>query len=192
MTRPLSVAASPRQLTIRTALVGDAIDAVLIPGPPRTGIRRLYLLDLLIGYGLRSEMHRGWWCQRALRLHGPRRTFADMRPGPPDDEPSRFRDAGWRRLWQVHPSVGPKGFDGWHDHWKCEVRAEFRRHAVQVSWHQIRPRLEEETGYREIWTHDNAIDAARVYSSKPKSLAYRTLMTLIDNPTVWTKVKHAA
>lgn len=181
------------QLPLLPAYVRDALDSVLIAGPPKTGIRRLYLLDLLVGYGLRSEMSRGWWCRRALRLHTCRRTheyYAEQRGYRlgPTDSPAEWRDPAYRRAWQVHPAVDS---GEWHSEWKAPWRSKLRARAVQVAWRAMRERLHEETGHRAIWTADEAADAARVYASSPKGIAYRALMTLVDNPLIWSR-SHAA
>ena len=189
----------------------DAIDSVLQRGPFKTGQRRLYLLDLLIGYGLRSEMTRGWWCQRALRIYGPYKNWCHWEQVTPQGHgdivqlrakngymswpaTQRWRSAyGARyvRVIQLHERVTD---EPWRDYsgWKSERRAKARRVAIRLAWPLIRPRLWEETGYETIHTAEEGADAIKVYADRPKSIGYRALMTLADNPLVWSRVEGRA
>lgn len=183
------------QIPMIAAHVGDALDCVLVTGPPKTGIRRLYLLDLLVGYSLRSEMTRGWWCQRAVRIRGP---FRDQVEEGPHRHP-HHREQRYVRMFQVHPAASCIEWwlvsgrrERYTPSWTCTERARCRRRVVSIAWRPLRERLEEETGYRAIWTPAEAADAAKVYGRKPGSVAYRALMTLVDNPLVWSQLRHAA
>ena len=167
--------------------MGDAIEQVLRPGPPLTGIRRLQAVDLLLGYGLGVDWKHGWWRQRALRLHGPRRYW-------PKDESDcmsgQRRDPLWIRLFELAPHAYGSG--GWRGvkEWRGPHRA-LERRRLYVYWPLVRQRLEEETGYRALWTAAECADAAKIYADKPRSIGYRALMALLRT-YVWTVVRPQA
>lgn len=153
----------------------------------RWAVRAAKYVDLFLGYAMRAEMAHGWW-GRDRRVRPPH-------SGPPDSTRRTPLDVKYDRRYDRNLSL---------DTWlvRCAVPmgdatlierangyqwlsgdvvtiATLRANVLaRYSTTQARDRLEEETGYRHLWTPEECLDASRVYPRK--SVAARFCIALAD------------
>jgi hypothetical protein len=143
------------------------------------------LQDLLIGYGLGSDMPRGWWRAHHILIRGPMRV-----PRSPQQEywvgwekyPTTSVRNERQRLIELHPAVGPwlGSFAGWNT-WQARAR--------MIAAPRIRERLERETGYSELYTREECADAALLYAAN--TMGAKALLAL-HRSNVWKEISPRA
>jgi len=107
-------------------------------------------IDEVIGYGLRSELGRGWW--------QPERPLVRLAA------PTRSPERRWLVL--LHPIVRDMirtDEDGYAYEWEVPLH-EWRLHVWALVVDRVRARLLDETGYEDLRTAEEAADAARAYA----------------------------
>lgn len=154
---------------------------------PRARAAAIKYVDLFLGYVLRAELRNGWW-ERERRIRTP---YADHLDAPgskaikhPIAWAQRQDRANSGETWLARTYFARSSyiFVERKPYWLSGVAiviADSRLSALQ-NWTttHARRRLEEETGYRQLWTPEECLDASRVYPRR--SVAARFCLALAD------------
>lgn len=147
-------------------------------------------VDLFLGYVMRAELANGWW-ERERRIRTP---YADWRITEGADKAGILWARSCDRQVSAENWIARTAISIESTAWPSDVTIverlrgwpfgaisipRVRTHALsRYSTTHARKRLEEETGYRQLWTPEECLDASRIYPRK--SVAARFCIALAD------------